>query len=389
MPIVILKASMKHDLSFDSKRRTRRTWLRDTTTEVLRAALVCATGGSVLQTLGCVSLPKTSVPDLIWGRHGTSDGRFVKPRAIAIDRSDQLYICDTTGRIQVFDTDGNFQRVWVMPETANGRPTGMQLRPADKHVDRELLLVADTHYYRMLAFELDGTLHEDACIGGTAGFGPGEFAFVTEAVTDQDGGYYIGEYGDSDRIQRFDPNGAFVSQWGKTGRDPGEFVRPQSMIAHDRNLYVMDSGNDRVQVFDLTSDTPRLVDVWGQHGKLPGQLSYPYDVTLQFSHERSEQGAEPHLLICEYLNQRVQQTKLDGTPVATWGAPGRGEGQLNQPWGAVVDSLGRIHVLDSNNHRVQRVAANGMLPVANGVADLVKTAKNPNVSPCEETFPVA
>src|ERR1700676_661987 len=41
--------------------------------------------------------------DLVWGRRGISDGRFQKPRAIAIDGKDQLYIVDMTARIQVFD----------------------------------------------------------------------------------------------------------------------------------------------------------------------------------------------------------------------------------------------------------------------------------------------
>jgi hypothetical protein len=50
----------------------------------------------------------------------------------------------------------------------------------------------------------------------------------------------------------------------------------------------------------------------------------------------------------------VQKFTLDGKSLGTWGSEGRGPGQLFNPWAIVMDSLGRIDVLDSNNHRVQR-----------------------------------
>jgi hypothetical protein len=46
---------------------------------------------------------------------------------------------------------------------------------------------------------------------------------------------------------------------------------------------------------------------------------------------------------------------LDGKSIACWGREGRKPGQLYNPWALVVDSRGRVHVLDSNNHRVQRI----------------------------------
>ena len=78
--------------------------------------------------VGCVPTGQGPLPDLVWGRRGMSEGRFLKPRAITIDDEDRLYIVDTTGRIQVFDTDGNFIRFWSTPETANGRPTGLAIQ---------------------------------------------------------------------------------------------------------------------------------------------------------------------------------------------------------------------------------------------------------------------
>ena len=38
-----------------------------------------------------------------------------------------------------------------------------------------------------------------------------------------------------------------------------------------------------------------------------------------------------------------------------WGGSGFEPGRLNQPWGVVVDSKDRVHILDSSNHRIQRI----------------------------------
>ena len=46
---------------------------------------------------------------------------------------------------------------------------------------------------------------------------------------------------------------------------------------------------------------------------------------------------------------------LDGKSLGCWGGPGRAAGKLHNPWALAVDSRGRVHVVDSENHRVQRI----------------------------------
>jgi len=57
--------------------------------------------------------------------------------------------------------------------------------------------------------------------------------------------------------------------------------------------------------------------------------------------------------IAEFGNHRVQKFTRDGRSLGSWGTHGRQEGQLFNPWALVQDADGRIHVLDTNNHRVQ------------------------------------
>ena len=165
-----------------------------------RQLLQLATWGGMNWLVGCV--PQTQVcrePDLIWGRLGISAGRFQKARAIAISPADELYIVDKMGRIQVFDLDGNYRRGWSTPAIAQGKPTGLGWSTDG------LLMVADTHYFRVLFYHPDGQLDSQRTLGGQYGDAPGQFHFVTDVVQDQRGHYLVGQYGQIDRIQEFSP----------------------------------------------------------------------------------------------------------------------------------------------------------------------------------------
>jgi DNA-binding beta-propeller fold protein YncE len=285
--------------------------------------------------------PSSGQLDLVWGRRGLSDGRLQKPRAMAVDRQDQLYIVDMTGRIQVFTADGDYLRSWRTPEIDNGKPSGLSF---DRHGN---LLVADTHYFRVLVYTPLGEPIPDETIGGTNGHAPGEFGFVTDAVQDSKGNYYVSEYGEYDRIQKFSPDRQFLFQWGGHGTEPGQFVRPQNLAVDDQDqIWVADACNHRIQVFNATGDQAQLVRIWGQQGTQIGQLSYPYDLVLD---------GRGHIYIAEFGNHRVQKFTLDGQSLGCWGKHGRRDGELHQPWALVQDSQGRIHVLDTYNHRVQRI----------------------------------
>jgi DNA-binding beta-propeller fold protein YncE len=284
---------------------------------------------------GCDSSGR-SAPELVWGIHGTKAGWLQKPRVAAFDGRDQLYIADLTDRIQVFDRDGRYLRGWRTPDLNVDGPSGLT-------VDRlGRLLVADTHFYRVLVYSNQGELLFQ--IGdGVQGSTPGRFGYPTDVVIDRAGNFYVSEYGENDRIQVFSPEGKWLRQWGGHGLEPGEFLRPRALAIDDRDrIYVADSCNHRIQVFDTRG---KLLDSWGTRGTAPGQMSYPYDLAI---------GPDGALYVCEYGNQRVQKFTLDGEPLGLWGGPGRGPGQLFNPWALAVDGQGAVSVIDTNNHRVQR-----------------------------------
>jgi DNA-binding beta-propeller fold protein YncE len=284
---------------------------------------------------GC-ELPARSAPELVWGIHGVKPGHLYKPRTAAFDRQDHLFLADLTDRIQVFDRDGQYLRGWRTPEFNVDGPSGLT-------VDRYgRLLVADTHFYRVLVYSEAGDILFE--IGdGVQGTTPGRFGYPTDVVIDRAGNFYVAEYGENDRIQVFSPDGKWLRQWGGHGYEPGEFLKPRALAFDDHDhLYVADSCNHRIQVFDTEG---KLLKTWGERGDQLGQMSFPYDLAI---------GRDQCLYVCEYGNHRVQKFSLDGKPLALWGSAGRGPGQLYNPYALAVDSQCNVSVVDSNNHRVQR-----------------------------------
>ena len=281
---------------------------------------------------------------LMWGRRGISAGRLQKPRCMDLDGEDRLYSVDMTARIQVLTAEGEFVRCWQTPDHRLGRPTGITITR-----DGEVL-VADTHYNRILVYTRQGELVR--MLGGEnpgrpSRGRPGELGLVTCALRDREGNYYISEYGEYDRIQKFSARGEFLLEWGGHGTEPGRFNRPQKMAFDEQGrIWVADACNHRIQVFDTEG---RLQFHWGRQGSGPGELYYPYDLDFD---------AQGNLVVCEFGNHRVQKFTRDGRSLGCWGRHGRGPGELHHPWAARVDSRGRIHVLDTNNHRLQQIVMN-------------------------------
>jgi len=277
-------------------------------------------------------------PERVWGRRGVQPGDFVKPRAIAIDANDRLFVVDFTARIQVYDRDGNYQGIsWTTPDFRQGRPSGLS-------IDRDgNVLVSDSHYGCLRTYSPTGELLRT--LGPeTAGNSPTKFGYICDAVQDADGNYYVAEFGENQRITKLDEEGRFVRSWGCPGEEPGQFNRIRALaVGPDGNLYVADACNHRIQVFDTDGN---LVRCWGQVGEEPGQLKYPYDLAF---------GPHGELYVVEYGNHRVQKFTADGVSLGCWGGPGKMPGQLHAPWALAVDSKGRVHVCDSENHRVQRI----------------------------------
>jgi ABC-type spermidine/putrescine transport system permease subunit II/sugar lactone lactonase YvrE len=269
----------------------------------------------------------------IIGSRGTGPGELNKPRSVALDTNDNLYVVDMTGRVQQFSPDGLFLSSWQMPQTDKGKPKGM-CRDQDGNV-----VVLEPHYSRVNHFTPKGKL---VAQWGTHGTNTGELAFPRSVAVNSKGEIFVSEYGLTERVQCFSGQG---QKWLRVivgeGRDGFNRAEGLGVDAADR-LYVADSCNHRVQVF---SPEGKRLRSYGRPGTALGDLSYPYDVRVD---------PAGYQYVCEFGNSRVQIFDVRDQPVEIVGGVGSAPGRFSNPWSIALDSHGNLYVADAGNHRVQK-----------------------------------
>jgi DNA-binding beta-propeller fold protein YncE len=273
-------------------------------------------------------------PDEVWMEQGAGRGEVVHPRAITYSSAgDTFFVIDKLARIQQIDHSGRWVGEWQMPDWHKGKPVGLTVGP-DGNV-----YIADTHYHRVMVYSPAGELVSE---WGELGTGPGQFVFPTDVAFDDQGRVFVSEYGDNDRVQVFDGEGAFLFQFGRFGQGEGELSRPQSLLIDGDVIYITDSCNHRISVFRTDGTFVRNM---GGIGSGPGEFRYPWGLDMD---------AAGNLIVAEFGNNRVQLINREtGEGLGTWGRGGRRRGELAYPWAVAVDRRGRVVAVDADNHRLQ------------------------------------
>jgi DNA-binding beta-propeller fold protein YncE len=186
---------------------------------------------------------------------------------------------------------------------------------------------------------------------GSYGGGHGQFGPIGGLAVDAAGNVYVVD-SSHNRIEKFNAEGAFITQWGHKGAEPGQFnfgssqdytKPPGGGIAVTGNfVYVADSGNNRIERFNLEGGEPLA---WGTKGSGPGQLSYPRGVAAN----------EHEVLVADDDNHRIEKFSLEGAYETSAGSQGSGAGQFGFPYGVSLDAAGNSYVADDLNHRVVKL----------------------------------
>ncbi len=254
------------------------------------------------------------------GADDDGDGQFNKPLAIARDQLGKFYVVDSGNqRVQIFDDDGEFQSKFGSSDSSLdgylGSAEGIVIQESTReilvsNIQKDSISVFDSSGNFM--FEFDGN---------------DDFKNPTHMIIDNtDQILYVSDSG-NDRIVIFElvtgtncPAGTdedvdgvcFVEEFGTTGSDEGEFDGPAGLAYDSDNdlLYVADTDNDRIQVFEIVEGNT-----------------------------------------CPAGTDEV----VDGVCfVEEFGKTGNGDGEFNKPTGIALDQTNDLLVVaDSDNGRVQ------------------------------------
>lgn len=230
--------------------------------------------------------------------------KFVKfgdvgvPSGIALDARENVYVVNTANKtIGVFGRDG--KQINEFADPALERPNGIAIDKA-----RGRIYVVDTggasaKEHNVKVYDLSGK--RLSVIGGAPGGEFGRFSFPTYIAVDATGNVYVSDTLNS-RVQKFDPDGNFVTSFGQLGTNWGEFDKPKG-VAIDTfgNLYVVDSGWSNVQIFNPKG---QVLLFFGGRGPVPGMLKNPLALAIDKNNR---------IYVGDYLNHRIGVYELVNT----------------------------------------------------------------------------
>lgn len=289
--------------------------------------------------------------------------RFNHPTGVAVDETTgAIYVSERAAagysEIVNFDEQGFYQRTLA----SNGQLIGATGLAVNYSGD---LYIADTgHLIVQWLSTLDGSfkwyfgnsapfswLYEvlDQYLGTTtfSSLFNGYFYLPLGIATTKDGNVYVVDHGNH-RIQVFDKDGKYLSKFGAAGTTLGTFLGP-SCIAISPNdiLYVCDSYNHRIQIFNRDGI---VIASFGSLGTGLNQLNTPTDLAI---------GTTGLIYVADTDNNRIQVFAPNGVAQGIIGSPGQGNGQFSSPGGITVAPDGSFFVADSRNHRIQKFNAAG------------------------------
>ncbi|UCC50489.1 MAG: TIGR03663 family protein [Anaerolineaceae bacterium] len=184
---------------------------------------------------------------------------------------------------------------------------------------------------------------------GIAGSSLGELSAPRNMAIAGDGRIYVVDSGNH-RVQVFDELGQPQTTWGAFGEDPGLFNEPWGIAVDDSHVYVADTWNHRIQKFTLDGE---YVDSFGLSGS-PLAESDDNGLGLFFGPRSVILLDDNRLLVTDTGNHRMQLLDRDGNFLQQVGSFGNLQGQLNEPVGLSQGPDGSIYLADTWNSRIQQ-----------------------------------
>ncbi|HET9063306.1 MAG TPA: hypothetical protein VFO62_08465, partial [Candidatus Binatia bacterium] len=311
-------------------------------------------------------------------------GKLSAPFGVAVDSNGNIYVADAgTSKVVKFGPAGAFVKSWGGKGSGDGKffsedPRGLAVGTGNR------VYAGDTGNRRVQFFDSNGGFlgkwgsecflsQGTGCVDpdgpGPLELGDGQFIEPYALATDADGNVYVVDSSNY-RVQVFDGDGVFLRKW------PLTVVSRAIAVADDGDVFI--TGNDQVFRYDTNGN---LLDAFGSFCRLSdgaGCIDSDGAGPLELGDGQMFQGfgmiagSNNGLFVVDDGNGRTQWLSASGAFRAKWGSecvlyepvdcvdpdgPGPlqlGDGQFGGASGVAVHTSGDVLVAEAYNARLQR-----------------------------------
>jgi sugar lactone lactonase YvrE len=296
---------------------------------------------------------------------GAANDQFNFASGLYVDTSGNVYVADLLNhRVQKW-AKGATSGITVAGGNGAGAAANQLNKPHGIFVDTSgNLYIADSKNHRIQKWESGAT--QGSTVAGGNGIGVSahdinvfdklnnpQGVFVTD-----DGNVYVADTGNN-RIQKWTPgatSGIRVAGGGEFGVNHNLLAHPNNVfVTPARDIYAADSENSRIQKWREGSLDILNATGWHNEGYEAHQMNFSIGVFVD---------PLENMYIADYYNHRIQKWKVakqdipfvDGDAITVAGDQGQGTAanQFNGPKAIFVDVLGDLYVADMKNHRIQK-----------------------------------
>ncbi|MBI5641964.1 MAG: 6-bladed beta-propeller [Deltaproteobacteria bacterium] len=218
---------------------------------------------------------------------------FYKPIGVATDTSGKIYVSDSqTDKVTVLDSTGKIV-TYLNPDVPFKQPSGIATDS-----ERKKVYIADTHTHNIKVFETE-TFKQLPTIG-KRGKEEGEFNFPSHIAVDNKGNLYVVDTMNG-RVQIFDSEGKFIRAFGQFGDAPGMFARPKGIgVDSEGHIYVVDAAFNNIQIFD---EEGKILLAFASYGSDRGQMILPAGLSID---------KDDYIYVVDSWNRRVEVFEFIG-----------------------------------------------------------------------------
>lgn len=202
---------------------------------------------------------------------------------------------------------------------------------------------------------------------GSEGTGSGQLKEPFGDTIDPSGNVWVVDKGNH-RVQVFSPGGSARGAYGSEGTGAGQFKEAWDIAVNQStgNVYVTDSSNNRIEELNSSGAFVETIG-WGvSDGKEElevctsscragsagsGDGQFNYPIGITID-------AHGNLWVADDGNNRVQEISEAGAFVSKFGSYGTGNGQFNELRGIAI-SEGELYVIDRGNDRIEEFSTSG------------------------------